>query len=125
MGDIFDAACGSRMPGGEIRREHGYQTRPGNAEGAGAAPTARGGAAAAGCTAGRGCSLGRGVAAVGAGLFAKQDAAREGLLSAFGHASGLCDRSVHARPCYGRVLPEMGIRVRLELSPKWRDLAER
>src|SRR5947208_16475895 len=56
------------MPGGEIRREHGYQTRPGDAEGAGAAPTAGGGAAAAGCTAGRSCSLGRGVATVGDAL---------------------------------------------------------
>src|SRR5438067_11614619 len=56
------------MPGGEIRREHGYQTRPGDAEGAGAAPTAGGGAAAAGCTAGRSCSLGRGVATVGEAL---------------------------------------------------------
>src|SRR5438105_12594031 len=56
------------MSGGEIRREHGYQTRPGNAEGAGAAPTAGGGAAAAGCTAGRGCPLGRGVATVGDAL---------------------------------------------------------
>src|SRR2546430_12836056 len=56
------------MPGGEIRPEHGYQTRPGNAEGAGAAPTAGGGAAAAGGTAGRGCSLGRGVATVGDAL---------------------------------------------------------
>src|SRR5438309_9022905 len=56
------------MPGGEIRREHGYQTRPGDAEGAGAAPTAGGGAAAAGCTAGRGCSLGRVDATVGDAL---------------------------------------------------------
>src|SRR6059058_3877844 len=56
------------MSGGEIRREHGYQTRSGNAEGAGAAPTAGGGAAAAGCTAGRGCPLGRGVATVGDAL---------------------------------------------------------
>src|SRR5438045_9071815 len=56
------------MSGGEIRREHGYQTRSGNAEGAGAAPTAGGGAAAAGCAAGRGCPLGRGVATGGDAL---------------------------------------------------------
>jgi len=216
------------MPGGEIRREHGYQTRPGDAEGAGAAPTAGGGAAAAGCTAGRSCSLGRGVATVGdalgptarAGRFAgfttcgadwpavdshgpatraagetpqgrvaggrvyhgeveaalipeldpagvwrapggkfrvadpaadgleraapdepgpatesrgsdameadavafpKQGAARQGLLIAFSDESGLSERSVHARPCHGRVLPETSVRVRLKLSPKWCD----
>src|SRR6266550_4285704 len=68
MDDTFDDACGSRISGGEIRREHGYQTRSGNVEGAGAAPTAGGGAAAAGCTAGRGCSLGRVVATIGDAL---------------------------------------------------------
>src|SRR5256884_7518128 len=64
------------MPGGEIRREHGYQTRPGDAEGAGAAPTAGGGAAAAGGTAGRRCSLGRGGATVGDALGATARAGR-------------------------------------------------
>src|SRR6266446_3886407 len=68
MDDTFDDACGSKISGGEIRREHGYQTRSGNAEGARAAPTVGGGAAAAGCTAGRGCSMGRVVATVGDAL---------------------------------------------------------
>jgi hypothetical protein len=51
-----------------MRREHGYQARLGNAEAAGAAPTAGGGAVAAGRTAGRGCSLGRVVTTVGDAL---------------------------------------------------------
>src|SRR5207245_2087853 len=35
--------------------------------------------------------------------FPKQGAARQGLLIAFSDESGLSERSVHARPCHGRV----------------------
>src|SRR6266513_5365056 len=66
MDDTLLADQGS--PVVRYEREHGYQTRSGNVEGAGAAPTASGGAAAAGCTPGRGCSLGCGVAPVGDAL---------------------------------------------------------
>ena len=57
--------------------------------------------------------------------FPKQDAARQGLLIAFIDESGLSERLCTRAADHGRVLPEMGIRVGLELSPKWRDLAER
>ena len=53
--------------------------------------------------------------------FPKQGAARQELLIAFSDESGLSERSVHARPCHGRVLPETSVRVRLKLSPKWCD----
>src|SRR5207244_11077646 len=53
---------------GGIRVEHGYQARSDDAEGAGAAPTAGGGAAASGCTARRSGPMGQVVATVGDAL---------------------------------------------------------
>src|SRR5207237_2062934 len=68
MHDTLDEACRPCISSGGIRVEHGYQARSDDAEGAGAAPTAGGGAAASGCTAGRSGPMGQVVATVGDAL---------------------------------------------------------
>src|SRR5438093_11244415 len=124
MDDTFDDACGSRISGGEIRREHGYQTRSGNAEGAGAAPTVGGGAAAAGCTAGRGCSLGRGVATVGDALGPTDRAGRFAGFTTCGadwptvHSDGPATRAAGETP-QGRVAGSRVYHAEVEDAAQW------
>src|ERR1700716_3244915 len=88
MSDIIGGKPCPSISGGAMRGEYGYQTRSRIAEGAGATPTAGGGAAASWRTARRGRSMGRVVATVGDAL---EPTTRAGRFA--GSAAGEPDRA--------------------------------